>query len=340
MRAVVITAPGGPEVLELQDRPRPEPGAGAIRVRVRAAGLNRADLLQRRGGYPAPLGWPADVPGLEYAGEVDAVGPGVTHRHPGERVMGLVGGGAQAEYLVAPADEALPVPAGLDWSAAAAIPEAFLTAYDALALRGRLAAGERVLIHAVGSGVGTAAVQVARALGAVPVGTARSAWKLDRARELGLAEGIDTSRVSFREALLEPVHVVLDVLGGPALAENLSVLEPRGRLVILGLLQGAVASASLEPLLRRRLEIVGSVMRTRSAMERAALAREAEEKLVPLFDAPTRGRADAQDGEPSRRAAEPSLRPVVGGVWPMEEVRAAHEALERNEVFGKAVLAW
>jgi NADPH:quinone reductase-like Zn-dependent oxidoreductase len=331
MRAVVITAPGGPEVLELQDRPRPEPGAGEIRVRVRAAGLNRADLLQRRGGYPAPVGWPADVPGLEYAGEVDALGPGETRWRPGDRVMGLVGGGAQSEYLVAPVDEALPVPAGLDWPAAAAIPEAFLTAYDALAI---------VLIHAVGSGVGTAAVQVARALGAVPVGTARSAWKLDRARELGLAEAIDTSRVSFREALTAPVHVVLDVLGGPALAENLAVLEPRGRLVILGLLQGAVASASLEPLLRRRLEIIGSVMRTRSAMERAALVREAEEKLLPLFDAPTRGRADAQEGEPSRRAPEPPCRPVVGAVWPMAEVRAAHGALERNEVYGKAVLAW
>src|SRR5690606_14706787 len=142
-RAVVITAPGGPEVLELQERPRPEPGAGEIRVLVRAAGLNRADLLQRRGGYPAPPGWPTDVPGLEYAGEVDAVGPGVARWCPGDRVMGLVGGGAQSEYLVAPEDEALPVPAGLDWPSAAAIPEAFLTAYDALAIRGRLAAGER-----------------------------------------------------------------------------------------------------------------------------------------------------------------------------------------------------
>ncbi len=336
MRAVVITAPGGPEVLELRDRPLPEPGAGEIRARVRAAGLNRADLLQRRGGYPAPPGWPADVPGLEYAGEVDAVGRGVTRWRRGDRVMGLVGGGAQAEYLVVPGDEALPVPAGLDWPAAA-IPEAFLTAYDALAIRGRLAAGERVLIHAVASGVGTAAVQVARCLGATPVGTSRSAWKLDRARGLGLAEAIDTSRVPFREALTAPVHVVLDVLGGPALADNLAVLESRGRLVILGLLQGAVTGASLEPLLRRRLEIIGSVMRTRPAGERAALAREAEAKLLPLFDAPTRRR---DDGDALRRSVAPSLRPVVGRVWPMEEVRAAHEALERNEVFGKAVLAW
>ena len=294
MRAIVITAPGGPEVLELQERPLPEPRAGEIRVRVRAAGLNRADLLQRRGGYPAPPGWPADIPGLEYAGEVDEIGPGVTRLRTGDRVMGLVGGGAQAECLVTPADEALPVPEGLGWPEAAAIPEAFLTAYDALAIRARVAPGERVLIHAVGSGVGTAAVQVARCLGAIPVGTARSAWKLERARELGLAEGIDSSTGAFRDRLAAPVHVVLDVLGGAALAENLAVLEPRGRLVLLGLMQGTEAAISLEPVLRRRLEIVGSVMRTRPAVERAVLAREAEERMLPWFGPPTRRRADAR----------------------------------------------
>lgn len=337
MRAVVITAPGGPDVLELQERPLPEPGPGEIRVRVGAAGLNRADLLQRRGGYPAPPGWPADVPGLEFAGLVDALGEGVARWRAGDRVMGLVGGGAHAEYVVTSADEALPVPDGLDWPEAAAIPEAFLTAWDALVHRARIAAGERVLIHAVGSGVGTAAVQVARCLGAVPVGTARSAWKLETAAALGLAEGIDSSRASFRDALSAPVHAVLDVLGGPALADNLAVLEPRGRLVVLGLLQGAAASASLEPLLRHRLEIIGTVMRTRSAMERVALARDAEARLLPWFDGTAAGR---QDGTPSRRAAEPSLRPVVGGVWGMAEVAAAHAALEQNELFGKAVLTW
>lgn len=328
MRAVVITAPGGPEVLSIEERPLPEPGTGEVRVRVNAAGLNRADLLQRRGAYPAPPGWPADVPGLEFAGEVDATGAGVARWRVGDRVMGLVGGGAHAEYVVTPAEEVLPIPRGLDWPAAAAIPEAFLTAYDALVTRGRLGPGERVLIHAVGSGVGTAAVQIARRLGATPVGTARSAWKLERARELGLAEAIDASEGPFREALSAPVDVVLDVLGGQALADNLAVLEPRGRVVVLGLLQGAAASLSLEPLLRRRLEVIGSVMRTRSAAERAALAREAEERLLPLFDAA------------APRPAAPPLRPVVGGVWRMTDVAAAHSALERNDVFGKAVLAW
>lgn len=328
MRAVVITAPGGPEVLELRERPLPEPRAGEIRVRVRAAGLNRADLLQRRGGYPAPAGWPPDVPGLEYAGEVDAVGAGgVSRWREGDLVMGLVGGGAQAEFLLAPADEALPVPPGLGWPEAAAIPEAFLTAFDALVTRARVDPGERVLVHAVGSGVGTAAVQVARCLGATPVGTARSAWKLERARELGLAEGIDTSTGTFRDRLAAPVHVVLDVLGGAALAGNLAVLEPRGRLVLLGLMQGAEATISLEPVLRRRLEIVGSVMRTRPPVERAALARVAEERMLPWFRGPSGG-------------AAPSCRPVVGGLWAMDEVREAHGALERGEVFGKAVLQW
>ena len=193
MRAVIYTGGGGTEVISFGDVPNPEVKPGQIRVRVHAAGLNRADILQRRGSYPAPKGWPADIPGLEYAGEVEAV-RGASRWKPGDRVMGLVGGGAQAEMLVVHEDEALPVPEGLSYAEAAAIPEAFLTAYDALVTRGRLAAGERVLIHAVGSGVGTAAAQIARQLGATVLGTSRSAGKLARAAVYGLDIGIDTSR--------------------------------------------------------------------------------------------------------------------------------------------------
>src|SRR6266545_5186015 len=171
MRAIVYTGPGGAEVLALVERPDPVPGARQIRVRVRAAGLNRADILQRRGSYPAPPGWPADIPGMEYAGEVEALGPGAARWRPGDRVMGLAGGGAHAELLVVHEDEAMPAPAGMSWSDAAAIPEAFLTAWDALTARGRLQRGETVLIHAVASGVGTAAVQLARTMGATVLGT-------------------------------------------------------------------------------------------------------------------------------------------------------------------------
>ena len=321
----ITFAPDG--AIALAERPTPEPGPAQVRVRVRAAGLNRADLLQRRGGYPAPPGWPADIPGLEYAGIVDVLGPGADGAgwQPGDRVMGLVGGGAQAEFVVVNATELLPVPEGLTLEEAAAVPEAFLTAWDALVARGRTVAGERVLIHAVGSGVGTAAVQLARRLGAEPVGTARSAWKLERAMPLGLAEGIDTREGGFRGKLRAPVDVILDVLGGAAFADNLDALAPRGRLVLLGLLQGATAEeAPLELVLRRRLEVIGTVMRTRAAGERAELVRDFRARVLGGF---------AADGGVR-------LRPVVGGTWPMADLAAAHAALEGGTIFGKAVVAW
>src|SRR6185503_17697219 len=178
MRAVTYTTAGGPEVIAINEVPAPTAGQSQVRVRVRAAGLNRADIYQRKGGYSAPPGWPADIPGLEYAGEIESLGPGVTRWQLGDRVMGLVGGGAQAELLAVRDVEVLPMPRSLSFTNAAAIPEVFYTAYDALVTRGRLEAGERVLIHAVGSGVGTAAAQIAKHLGATVIGTSRSAAKL------------------------------------------------------------------------------------------------------------------------------------------------------------------
>ena len=322
MRAIVHTAAGGPEVLALRDRPAPEPGPAQIRVRVRAAGLNRADLLQRRGAYPAPPGWPADIPGLEYAGEVEALGDGVTHWHTGDRVMGLVGGGAHAEYVVVHQDEALHVPDSISFIEAAAVPESFLTGWDALVTRGRLQPGERVLLHAVGSGLGTAMIQLAKRLGATVLGTSRTAAKLEQARAAGMDAGIDTSTGSFREAVVPPVDVVIDVLGGPAFADNLAVLAPRGRLVMLGFLQGPKVETSLEPLLRKRLEVIGSVMRTRGLEERIGLVREFTERVLPWF------------------TADSPLRPVIGATFAMTDVAAAHRAMEANEPFGKIVLTW
>jgi NADPH:quinone reductase len=326
MRAAVFTGAGGPEVIRIAELPNPVVGPQQVRVRVRAAGLNRADILQRRGSYPAPHGWPANIPGLEYAGEVEVAGPGVTRWRVGDRVMGLVGGGAMAEQVVVHEDEAIAVPAQLSLEEAAAVPEAFLTAYDALAERARLRAGERVLIHAVGSGVGTAAAQIARRMGAVVLGTSRSATKLARAAVYGLDVGIDTSSTSFREAIGEPVHVVLDVLGGPAFADNLAVLAPRGRLVLLGFLNGPHAQVDLSPVLRKRLEVIGSVMRTRAHEERVALVREFSRAMLPLFD------QRVEHGAP--------LRPVLERTYPMERLGEAHGALERNETFGKVVAVW
>jgi len=322
MRAVIFDGAGGPDIIRLGEVPKPAVAPGQVRVRVHAAALNRADLMQRRGGYPAPAGWPSEIPGLEFAGEVEALYRDESDRwSPGDRVMGLVGGGGQAEFVVVPEDELIPVPAGITLEDAAAIPESFLTAYDALVVRGRLREGERVLIHAVGSGLGTAAAQIAQRAGATVLGTSRSAEKLARATVYGVDVGIDTSSGQFRAALREPVNVVLDVLGGEALADNLAVLAPRGRLLLLGLLTGNSAEVDLGQILRRRLEVIGTVMRTRGAEERAALAHEFTDVVVPMFE-------------------HGVLRPVVDRVLPMSEIRAAHESLERNESFGKIVMVW
>jgi NADPH:quinone reductase len=325
MRAVIYAGAGGTEVITIGDVPKPEVKPEHIRVRVHAAGLNRADLLQRMGQYPAPHGWPANIPGLEYAGEVEAV-RGVTRWKVGDRVMGLVGGGAQAELVAVHQDEALPIPDLLSYTEAAAIPEAFLTAYDALVVRGRVAAGERVLIHAVGSGVGTAASQIGRHLGATVLGTSRSADKLARALVYGLVIGIDTSRRQFREAIGEPVDVVLDMLGGPAFADNLAVLAPRGRLVLLGFLAGRRTTADLGPILRNRLEVIGTVMRTRTLDERIPLVREFTERMLLLFD--------------PRIDHDAPLRPVLERAYAMTELAEAHRLLESNETFGKIVGTW
>jgi NADPH2:quinone reductase len=326
MRAVIYEGAGGPEVISIGEVPKPEVRPDHIRVRVHAAGLNRADLIQRRGHYPAPPGWPANIPGLEYAGEVEAVRPGVTRWKIGDRVMGLVGGGAQAELVVVHQDEVLPIPAGLPYAEAAAIPEAFLTAYDALVTRAGLRANERVLIHAVGSGIGTAAAQMAKHLGATVLGTSRSGDKLARALVYGLDIGIDTSRTPFLDAVGEPVNVVLDVLGGPSFADNLAVLAPRGRLVMLGFLAGSSTEVDLAPILRKRLEVIGTVMRTRGLEERVPLVREFAAKMLPLF-APR-----MEQGAP--------LRPVLERTYPMSQLADAHRVMEGNATFGKIVVVW
>jgi NADPH:quinone reductase len=257
---------------------------------------------------------------------VEAVRPGVTRWKVGDRAMGLVGGGGQAEYVVVHQDEALAIPQGLSYEEAATIPEAFLTAYDALVTRGRLSAGERVLIHAVGSGVGTAAAQIAKHLGATVLGTSRSGDKLARALVYGLDIGIDTSSGSFRDTVGDPVNLVLDVLGGPSFSDNLAVLAPRGRLIMLGFLAGSSTEADLGPILRKRLEVIGTVMRTRGLEERIPLVREFAARMLPLF-------------EPRHEQAAP-LRPVLERTYPMTQLADAHRVMEGNATFGKIVVAW
>jgi NADPH2:quinone reductase len=326
MRAIIINRPGGPEVLEMQERPTPQPGVGQIRVRVRASALNRADILQREGNYPVPPGAPADISGMEYAGEVDALGPSATLWKIGDRVMGIVGGGGHAEYVTVHEREAIPAPKSMSWEEAAAIPEAFLTAYDALFNRVAFGTGETLLIHAVGSGVGTAGLQLARVAGANVVGTARSAQKLEQAKKLGLDVAIDASRGDWAakvEAAIgaERVHAIMDLVGGKYLDGNLRVMALRGRIVVVGLTAGATAQLNMGVLLRKRLTIVGTVLRSRPLAEKIELAREFSERVVPLFEA---GR----------------IKPVVDRVFSFSEIRSAHELMESNETFGKIVLRW
>src|SRR5581483_5567007 len=244
MRAVVITRYGGPEVLEVREVDTPEPVADLVRVRVRAAGLNRADLGQRQGNYPAPPGSPQDIPGMEFAGEVDVVGPLVRAWKPGQRVMGIVGGGAQAEYLLVHEGMLVEIPENLDFVQAAAIPEVFMTAHDALFTQAGLQMGERVLIHAAGSGVGTAAVQLAHTIGATVYGTSRTPDKLEQAKPLGLDVGLTAQNFADEIKQLthgQGVHVVLDFVGAAYMEQNLDALTSWGRLVFLATLGGVQA---------------------------------------------------------------------------------------------------
>lgn len=321
MKAVVITQFGAPEVLQIQTRTQPEPGPGQILVEVAAAGVNRADLLQRMGLYPAPPGTVQDVPGLEYSGVISALGEGAGGWKVGDEVMGLVPGGSMAEYLVVHGREAIRVPAGMPLAQAAGIPEAFLTAYDAAHLQCGLAMGDRVLVHAVGSGVGTALVQLARAAGAHVIGTSRTADKLERAAALGMQEGILAKSGSFE--VPAEVDVVVDFVGHGYLDNNLRSLREGGTMIVVGLLGGVMDQINLATVLRRRLRILGTALRARPLEEKIALAQTFARRVVPGFE-----------------GAAPKFRPIVDTVLPMADAAAAHTALAQNATFGKIILTW
>lgn len=318
MRAIAITKPGGPDVLALVERPLPEPARGEVRVRVRATAVNRADLLQRMGGYPAPPDAPPDIPGLEIAGEVDAVGEGVERLAAGDRVFGLIGGGGYAEAVVSHERALAKIPDGMTFEDAAAVPEAFVTAHDAMVTQGKLRSGEVVLVHAVGSGVGTAAVQLGRAIGATVAGTARSQDKLDRARELGLEIGAIPDGTRFADRV-PAAALVVELVGGGYVPEDVRCVEVRGRIVLVGLLAGARAELDLGLVLRKRVRIVGTVLRARPLEEKIAAMRAFETQVVPLL-------------------ARGAVRPVVDCVLPLADAAQAHARMASNAGFGKIVL--
>ena len=327
MRAITI-ADG---TLVLAECDVPEPGAGQVLVRVHGAGCNRADLLQRAGHYPAPPGVPADVPGLEFAGVVEAAGPDVTHLAPGARVFGIVAGGAQAEYLTVPAAHCAPVPDGLDLVAMGGVPEAFVTAHDAMVVQAGVRPGEWVLVHAVGSGVGTAAVQLAHAFGSPVVGTARTESKLARCRALGLDAaivaptrdgGLDPDGLAF--AVLEATgghgaDVTLDLLGGPYLPSSIASAAPRGRIMCIGTIAGAKTTIPVVAMLGKRLQVTGTVLRARDDAEKAQATDAFTAAVVPLL-------------------ATGEVAPVIDAVVPLAEAASAYAMLASDATFGKVVL--
>lgn len=326
MNAVLITQPGGPEVLKLARVPRPEPRAGEVRVRVATSGVNRADLLQRRGLYPVPPGWPTDILGLEFSGEIEALGPGVRDWAPGDRVMGLIGGGGYAEFVTLPARQLLPVPSDLDLQQAGALPEAFLTAFDAMILQAGLAAGETVLIHAIGSGVGTAALQLARATGARTLGTSRTPAKLEAATRLGLDTPIDASSGEWADAVLDATggrgaDVIVDLVGGPYLAANVACVASRGRIITVGVPGGRTGELDLRALMGRRASITGTVLRARPDEDKATLIQIARRRLVPQFESGL-------------------LQPVLERTFTPSEAPEAHRTIEANRNFGKLLIDW
>jgi NADPH:quinone reductase-like Zn-dependent oxidoreductase len=330
MRALTIsagTARGG--TLSVVDIDRPEPGPDDVLVRVHGAGVNRADLLQLAGLYPAPPGVPADIPGLEFAGVVESAGAAVTAPTPGDRVFGIVGGGAQAEYLTVRADQCAMVPSGLDLVEAGGVPEAFITAHDALRTCAGLVPGERVLVHAAGSGVGTAVVQLARAFDCEITGTARTASKLDQARELGLDNPIvvPTGSGAFDpDALVAaisegagPIDVVVDLVGGDYLVTDVGTAAPRARIVLVGMLAGATATLPIHAVMGKRLTIIGTVLRARSLAEKAAATAAFATETARWWD-------------------DDTLRPIVDRVIPLADAASAYDLVASDTTFGKVIL--
>lgn len=326
MKAVVLEKFGGPEVLEVREAPDPEPGEHEILVRLRAAGINRADLLQRQGKYPAPKDSPQQIPGLEFAGEVAALGPEAKKWRVGDRVFGIVGGGAHAEMLVTHERQVAAIPKNLDWAQAAAVPEAFITAHDAVWKQGELAAGENLLVHAIGSGVGLAAAQLGVARAARVFGTSRTQEKLDRARDFGMSEGIalgrDISALAERVKSWTSGHgadVVLDLVGGSYVPASIECMAVKGRLLLVGTVAGGKADITLGQVMSRRMKIIGTVLRSRSLEEKIAATAAFSADVVPLL-------------------AAGKVCPVLDSAFPLAEVQAAHGRVEANQTFGKVVL--
>ena len=320
MRAVEISEPGGPEVLRLCERPVPEPGPGEILIRVAFAGVNRPDALQRAGSYAPPKD-ASDLPGLEAAGTVAAVGPGVGDWAVGDAVCALLPGGGYAEYVTCPASHALPVPEGMGLREAACLPETYFTVWSNVFMRGRLIAGERFLVHGGSSGIGTTAIQLASVLGARVFTTAGSAEKCAVCEKLGAERAINYNDEDFVEIAKAEggMDLILDMVGGPYIPRNIRALADDGRMVHIAFLGGPKAELNFAQIMARRLTVTGSTLRPQSVTAKAAIAAELREKVWPLLDA---GR----------------IAPVMDSEFLLEQAVEAHERIESPGHIGKIVL--
>ena len=323
MTAIAIRAPGGPEVLTPEQRPVPAPGAGEILVKVAAAGVNRPDVMQRMGQYPPPPGAP-DIPGLEIAGEVVACGPQVTRWKVGDKVMALVVGGGYAEYCLAHASHALPVPPGLSFVEAAAIPETFFTVWYNAFERGRLAAGETVLIHGGTSGIGTTAIQLAKAFGAHAIATAGTPEKCEACRKLGAEAAFNYKTEDFVEATKQATggrgaDLILDIVGGDYIERNYEAAAVEGRILQIAFQSSPRATVDFRRLMVKRLTHTGSTLRARAVADKAAIARAVEAQVLPLI-------------------AAGKVKPVIDSTFALREASAAHARMDSSQHIGKIVL--
>ncbi len=320
MKAVVITSPGGPAVLQMQERPQLAVGAGQVLIRVKAAGINRPDVIQRKGRYPAPPDVPADIPGLEVAGIVEACGEGTKRWRPGDQVCALLGGGGYAGYAVAEGGHCLPVPGGWSFEEAASLPETVFTVWHNVFQRGQLQRGEDFLVHGGSSGIGITAIQLAKAWGGRVFATAGTEEKCLACESLGAEKCINYKLFDFEESLKKVgLDVILDMVGGDYIPKNLRLLRPDGRLVFINAMQGGKGEFDASDLMRRRLTITGSTLRPRDAAFKASLAAEVEKNVWPVI-------------------AAGKFKPVVYKVFDLSEAAPAHALMESSEHIGKIVL--
>jgi putative PIG3 family NAD(P)H quinone oxidoreductase len=323
MIAIEIREPGEPDVLVSAERPTPAPGAGDVLIRVAAAGVNRPDVFQRRGRYPPPPG-ASDIPGLEVSGVIDALGPGVSAWRVGEAVCALVTGGGYAEYCVAPAPQCLPVPRGMDVVTAAAIPETYFTVWTNVFQRGRLQPGESILVHGGSSGIGTTAIQLAKARGSRVFATAGSAQKCAACEGLGAEHAINYRDADFVAVIRDMtggrgVDVILDMVGGEYFARNIDALAVEGRLVEIATLQGVKAELNIQTIMQRRLTITGSTLRARPVADKAAIAVELRQHVWPLLESG-------------------AVKPIVHATFPLRHAAEAHRMMESSAHIGKLLL--